>query len=370
MSDALASRRRASRRWVSAVLLVSALTTASATAVRPAAADPLADAKSKASALQAQVAHLQVEAEQATEKYDATEAALGALIGEQQQAKRTLEGAQRALAQKRAVIDERVRALYISGGTFSLYANVLQGDDPGRVAIGLHDVALLSHADQQVLDGIASATESAKGAQTQVDSLVKRQTQLMAQASTAQSDVERALAQQRQALADATEQVREIEAEIQARLDAEAAARAAAAMTAARAAALAAGYVGGPASAVAQAAIEAASTQLGKPYVYGGSGPDVWDCSGLTQWAYRQAGVVLPRTAAEQYAAVAAKVPLGELEPGDLLFWATDSSNPASIHHVALYLGNGQMLAAPHTGTVVRIQPVYLDGYYGAVRPA
>jgi cell wall-associated NlpC family hydrolase len=79
--------------------------------------------------------------------------------------------------------------------------------------------------------------------------------------------------------------------------------------------------------------------------------------------------VQLPRTAAEQYLAVAAKVPLGELEPGDLLFWATDLSNPATIHHVAIYVGNGQMLAAPHTGTVVRIQPVYLDGYYGAVRP-
>jgi cell wall-associated NlpC family hydrolase len=79
--------------------------------------------------------------------------------------------------------------------------------------------------------------------------------------------------------------------------------------------------------------------------------------------------VYLPRTAAEQYLAVPTKVPLGELEPGDLLFWATDLSNPATIHHVAIYVGNGQMLAAPHTGTTVRIQPVYLDGYFGAVRP-
>jgi cell wall-associated NlpC family hydrolase len=79
--------------------------------------------------------------------------------------------------------------------------------------------------------------------------------------------------------------------------------------------------------------------------------------------------VNLPRTAAEQYAAVPLKIPLGQLLPGDLLFWATNVSDPTTIHHVAIYLGNGMMLAAPHTGTDVQVQPVYLDGYFGAVRP-
>jgi cell wall-associated NlpC family hydrolase len=62
-------------------------------------------------------------------------------------------------------------------------------------------------------------------------------------------------------------------------------------------------------------------------------------------------------------------VDLGQLQPGDLLFWATDVNDPATIHHVALYAGNGLMVAAPHTGDVVRVQQVYLDGYIGAVRP-
>ena len=88
----------------------------------------------------------------------------------------------------------------------------------------------------------------------------------------------------------------------------------------------------------------------------------------MTQWAFRQAGVVLPRTAAQQYAAVGAKISLGQLRPGDLLFWATDTNDPSTIHHVAIYVGGGMMLAAPHTGTVVQIEPVYLDGYIGAVR--
>jgi cell wall-associated NlpC family hydrolase len=124
----------------------------------------------------------------------------------------------------------------------------------------------------------------------------------------------------------------------------------------------------GDAGPIAIAAINAARTQVGKPYVYGGSGPDTWDCSGLTQWAFRQAGVVMPRTAADQYLAIPTKVGLGELRPGDLLFWATDLSDPSTIHHVALYLGGGLMLAAPHTGTVVQVQQVYLDGYIGAAR--
>ena len=60
---------------------------------------------------------------------------------------------------------------------------------------------------------------------------------------------------------------------------------------------------------------------------------------------------------------------LADLEPGDLLFWATDPSNPATIHHVAIYAGNGYMIAAPHTGADVTLQRVYLDGFIGATRP-
>jgi cell wall-associated NlpC family hydrolase len=118
----------------------------------------------------------------------------------------------------------------------------------------------------------------------------------------------------------------------------------------------------------AQAVLQIARQQLGDAYVWGATGPDTFDCSGLTQWAYAHAGIQLPRVAADQWNA-GPHVTLADLLPGDLLFWATDLSNPATIHHVALYLGNGVMLAAPHTGDVVKIEPVYLDGYIGATRP-
>jgi cell wall-associated NlpC family hydrolase len=114
---------------------------------------------------------------------------------------------------------------------------------------------------------------------------------------------------------------------------------------------------GGPANLAAMFAF--AEAQLGKPYLFGGTGPDAFDCSGLTMMAFRAAGISLPRTAGEQYVATAASaVPYSQARPGDLLFWSF-TGNGADAHHVAIYLGNGQMLDAAHTGTVVRIEAVW-----------
>jgi cell wall-associated NlpC family hydrolase len=111
-----------------------------------------------------------------------------------------------------------------------------------------------------------------------------------------------------------------------------------------------------------------ASTHKGAPYQYGAAGPRRFDCSGLTMVVYRKFGKSLPHNASQQYSVMHHFAP-SRMVPGDLLFWADDVSNPATIHHVALYAGNGLMVAAPHSGDVVKVQPVYLDGYIGAVRP-
>jgi cell wall-associated NlpC family hydrolase len=123
-----------------------------------------------------------------------------------------------------------------------------------------------------------------------------------------------------------------------------------------------------PPNNIAATAIAAAHSRLGVPYVWGATGPDEFDCSGLTQWSYAHAGITLPRTAAQQWNA-GPHPSLSHLLPGDLLFWATDTSDPATIHHVAMYIGRGLMIAAPHTGENVQIQPVYMDGFIGAMRP-
>lgn len=100
-----------------------------------------------------------------------------------------------------------------------------------------------------------------------------------------------------------------------------------------------------------------ARQQLGKPYVWGAVGPDSFDCSGFTGYAYAAAGIALPRTAAQQYLA-GSHPGLAQLLPGDLLFWATTFNQASSIDHMAMYLGNGLMIVAPHTGDVVKIQRV------------
>jgi cell wall-associated NlpC family hydrolase len=114
-------------------------------------------------------------------------------------------------------------------------------------------------------------------------------------------------------------------------------------------------------------ALQFAYAQLGKPYEFGAEGLDTYDCSGLVQTAYAYAGVKVPRTARPQYRATT-PVPVTELVPGDLLFFATDPGDWNTIHHVGFYIGHGRMLHAPHTGTVVKIAPVWWEEFFGATR--
>jgi peptidoglycan DL-endopeptidase CwlO len=126
----------------------------------------------------------------------------------------------------------------------------------------------------------------------------------------------------------------------------------------------------GPGLTAAQtkAFLTAALSRVGMPYVWGGAGPNVFDCSGLVQWSMRQAGLVMPRVAVDQ-AQTGPQIPLADLEPGDLLFYHTDPTAPAYISHVAIYLGNGLMLQAPEPGEDVQIVPaIFGAGFAGAVR--
>lgn len=111
------------------------------------------------------------------------------------------------------------------------------------------------------------------------------------------------------------------------------------------------------AAGAAAAAISFALGELGKPYVWGATGPDAFDCSGLVLRAFQAAGITLPRVSWQQYQA-GGHLPVRQAQAGDLLFYATDPTDPTTIHHVMLYLGHGQMVEAPHTGQPVRVQPV------------
>ena len=126
----------------------------------------------------------------------------------------------------------------------------------------------------------------------------------------------------------------------------------------------------GPGLTVTQtrAFLAAALSRLGLPYVWGGAGPSVFDCSGLVQWSMRQAGIVMPRVAAQQ-AQTGPNIPIAQLQPGDLLFYHTDPTAPGYISHVAIYLGGGLMEQAPEPGMDVEVVPAdFGSGFAGAVR--
>lgn len=124
-------------------------------------------------------------------------------------------------------------------------------------------------------------------------------------------------------------------------------------------------------SSIAQAAINYAEAQLGKPYIIDGAGPDGFDCSGLTMMAYAYAGVDIGgHSVNQQYYTAASRsqlVPIGDAQPGDLLFWG---DSPGNFYHVGIYLGNGMMVAAPDVGDVVKIQAVWGSPYYLVARPS
>ncbi len=101
-------------------------------------------------------------------------------------------------------------------------------------------------------------------------------------------------------------------------------------------------------------AVDWALAQVGTPYIWGGETPGVgFDCSGLVQAAYKIAGISLPRVAQDQYDGTAKLGPGDPVEPGDLIFFG---AGPSDVTHVGIYVGNGQMVDAPHTGADVRVE--------------
>jgi cell wall-associated NlpC family hydrolase len=117
-----------------------------------------------------------------------------------------------------------------------------------------------------------------------------------------------------------------------------------------------------PVKSGAATAVNVAKAQLGKAYVYGAEGPDTFDCSGLTMYAWRAGGVGLPHSAEMQYNAIS-HIAVSQLQAGDLVFFYTP------IEHVGIYVGGGQMIDAPYTGAVVRYDSIYNPYLVGAGRP-
>ena len=289
---------------------------------------------------------------------------------------------------------------YMSGATDSELAGLFaSGGEQGMVVREYQQVASARmqqtidtlHQQEQALtvqQGQLQNTESqARAAVAEVASSEQQaqalQAQQLATLSQVKGQVATLLAQQQQARQQLAAAVYQQQ---QQQLAAEEAAAAAAAQRAAAAQQAGGGHGGssagggGPGSAPvysdlppapqAQAAVQAAESQLGVPYVWGGESPKGsaspgFDCSGLTQWSWGQAGVAIPRTAQEQYDAIP-HVSMASIEPGDLIFW---NDGTTSVQHVGMYVGSGDVVDAPQTGQDVQIQPIWYNGLVGAGRP-
>lgn len=342
----------------------------------PASAGPVEDARARAAALATRVSALQDQAEAATERYDGLAASLQQAVAARISAATVADHARVDAQRRLGSSGGSVRALYETGGGLGLVSQVLGSGNPQQLAEGLRSAqGIVADAHQRGQEAEAALAQADARA-ADLASATRRQTALEVSATRAQAAVAALLDQQQTALAAADADVRRLLAQVQARRAAAQQAAFARALAAAEAAAQApAGspLVGVPAATTAAspagaAALAAAQSLSGHPYIWGGTGPVGYDCSGMTDAAYAATGVALPRTAAQQY--LSGPHPgLDQLQPGDLLFWASDPRDPATIHHVALYAGGGLMVSANHTGDVVRLQTVFAGGFLGATRP-
>ena len=343
-----------------------------------AVADVVGDAKSNAANLRQRVNALRLRAEISTEAFNRAQADVGDTMSAYLTGEQALGTAKQQADTDRDLAAGRLVALYESGGPLAIYSGAVTGGSLTDVYDSVQMARTVVSGDAAVLARSAASLQAVSDIQDQLSALRDKQSALEKRAAQRAGEARAANDAAVVLLASADDTVQRLVAEQEAAAAAAAAAdfarRVAAANAAAAAVRASAGTslaglptntTGSPAAVIA---IEAARTRLGLPYVWGAIGPDSFDCSGLTQWAYAYAGIHLPRVAADQYS-FGRHVAITELAPGDLVYWATDVTNPATIHHVAMYLGNGRILAAPHTGALVREEAMFGEGYIGATRP-
>ena len=332
----MASHRRpkpATRTRVTVLTATAAAAVAlSAQAANATPAKPsVKDAKAKVDALYTQ-------AEQATEKYDAANEKLHTLQKDASSLQDQVARQQQHLNQLRDGLGTIAASQYRSGGIDPSLQLFLSSNPDSYLdqATTLDQLgSLQANALEQLQDAKRTLDQERAEATTKLAELQSTRTEL----SQRKAEAKTKLAQAQQVLNSLTQAQR---AQMQ-RDDALAASRASSRVNLGDAPA---------ASKYAAAAFAAAQSRIGDPYVYGATGPSSFDCSGLTSWAYKQAGVSIPRTSQEQANAGTRIYSMSQLRQGDLVIFYGD------YHHVGLYAGNGLVLHAPKPGASVRYESI------------
>ncbi|MEY9945911.1 C40 family peptidase [Kitasatospora sp. GAS1066B] len=315
--------------------------------------DPLAAAEATLGPLLDKIHLLYQNAEAATEQYNATAQQLAAQQSGVAAVNAKIDAQQKLVDQGVDVAAELASEQYRNGDVSGL-GELLLTNDPYQAA---HLAALLSAASRSQATFVAQL----KGDQAALEQLRKQSTDaangtksLLTQQDQNKAEIAGQLATVEQLVSSLTgAQQTELQQLEQNQVDQ------------AQLAFLASGALGQgerTPSAAGRQAVAFALAQLGKPYLWGGVGPASFDCSGLTSQAWLSAGVQIPRTSQEQWAQLQ-HVPLNQLRPGDLLIYYS------SAEHVAMYIGGGLVVQAPHTGAFVRVSPIGMAPILGAVRP-
>jgi cell wall-associated NlpC family hydrolase len=404
------SRHGRRRSAASVVALAVVLAGILGTGAPASAQTDLQKAQAAANALRDKVDLLESQSEAAAEDYGAINDQLGDLVTALIVAEQNVDSSHQGVNEAVGRTDDAARQMYMSGGPGAIYASVLEGRDISDVLDRMASVDSVVRGDIVATGDARVVAAKATATRASLALLTSRRRVLEDQAAAAATRAADLHAQASAALAAADATVRRLVDEERALAQARAEAAAAAALTGTvpwgsnpvppdalaavdRAIAEATADPGTP---YAAAAIADARHWLGTPYSAGGGGkngpttgwcsslaPDDgrlndgtcaatstigFDCSSLMVRIFSAAGRDLPRTSRQQWK-IGVHVPLSDLKPGDLLFWANNLSNPGSIHHVALYIGHGLMVHSPHTGDHVKVASVYLNGLIGAVRP-
>jgi cell wall-associated NlpC family hydrolase len=371
---------------IPALTVVSVLTSTVFITARPAAGDAISDAKAKAAAIEAQLTQAQDQMSALSQQYDAAQYQLSQINSSIATTKANVAADEAQVAKDKATLSKAAVANYISDGTAAAQNPIFSGNEQtlgatteyNKVAEGDISLAVANlHTAENSLDSQVSQLQGEQGqAQTQVaaeQNAVAQNQQAIQSQKSALSQEQGQIAQlvQQQQQAEAAAAAKAAQAKQQAAAAAAAAASTAAPTHAAGSATTAAlSQAAPPPSAAGGAgAVQAAESQVGVPYVWGGESPKGsaspgFDCSGLTSWSWGQVGVGLPHYSGAQMSD-STPVPISDLQPGDLLFYG-----PGGDTHVAMYVGPGTMIEAPYTGASVWVTSLRLGGnFVGAGRP-
>ncbi len=391
LGSRLMHKPRVVRRAVAVALVLSVGVVPFLSSSSVARGDEIGDLQSRADKISSQISDLQQQVVQDTAAVEHASYKASQIDAKIDSAAKQLAAAKKQERSSRRALSQYALNAYVNGGSGSVDLATLLDTDAGQIgprqgyestAVGdRQELVDQLQASQRVTSERAAALkgaraqaaavaakardsrDSAEAAQQQLESI---QSQLKGKLAKLVAEKQAAAQRAAEARARAAAQAAQRKAQAQAAASQAAAQQAAAPTPAAPAPAPAPQTAPAPSAQVSSPppapsgsgggarAVAAAQSQLGVPYVWGGSTPAGFDCSGLMMWAWAQAGVSIPRVTYAQRGA-GQVVPLSAAQPGDLIFYN-------GFSHVAMYVGGGQVIHAPHTGDVVRYASMYMDG--------